>query len=68
MLLVQLYVPTEVSRDIIHQIGQLNLVQFRDLNAKVNEFQRTFVKELRKLDNIERQYTFFKAQLDRKGI
>ena len=68
MLLVQLYVPTEVSRDIIHQIGQLTLVQFRDLNAKVNEFQRTFVKELRKLDNIERQYTFFKAQLDRKGI
>ncbi|KAK7681031.1 hypothetical protein QCA50_015868 [Cerrena zonata] len=34
MSLVQLYVPAEVSRDIIYEIGQLNLIQFRDLNSK----------------------------------
>lgn len=68
MSLVQLYVPTEVSRDVMHQIGSLSLIQFRDLNSKVNEFQRAFVKELRKLDNIERQYNFFKKELDKKNI
>lgn len=68
MSLVQLYVPTEVSRDIIHEIGKLNLVEFRDLNKDVNEFQRAFVQELRKLDNIERQYAYFKTELDKKGI
>ncbi|KAF7580162.1 putative V-type proton ATPase subunit vacuolar isoform [Clavispora lusitaniae] len=68
MSLVQLYVPTEVARDVIHKVGSLNLVQFRDLNKGVNEFQRAFVQELRKLDNVERQYTYLKAELDKRGI
>ncbi|KAK6199388.1 V0 domain of vacuolar H+ATPase [Scheffersomyces amazonensis] len=68
MSLVQLYAPTEVSRDIIYRIGQLNLIQFRDLNSKVNEFQRSFVKELRRLDNVERQFRFLKHELDQREI
>lgn len=68
MSLVQLYVPTEVSRDVIHQIGELDLVEFRDLNKNVSDFQRAFVQELRKLDNIERQYAYFKSELDKRGI
>lgn len=68
MSLVQLYIPTEVARDVIHKIGSLDLVQFRDLNKGVNEFQRAFVQELRKLDNIERQYTYFKSELDKREI
>lgn len=68
MSLVQLYVPTEVSRAIVYEVGKLNLIQFRDLNYKVNEFQRSFVKELRRLDEIERQYNFFKKELDQRNI
>lgn len=68
MSLVQLYVPTDVSRDVIHEIGKLDLIEFRDLNKNVSEFQRAFVQELRKLDNIERQYAYLKAGLDKKGI
>lgn len=68
MSLVQLYVPAEASRDVIHQIGELNLVEFRDLNLKVSEFQRAFVLELRKLDSIERQYRYLKKELDRREI
>lgn len=68
MSLVQLYVPAEVSRDIIYEIGQLNLIQFRDLNSKVSDFQRSFVQELRRLDNIERQFVFFKNELDEREI
>ncbi|KAK6463647.1 V0 domain of vacuolar H+ATPase [Scheffersomyces coipomensis] len=68
MSLIQLFAPNEVARSIIYRIGQLNLIQFRDLNSKVNEFQRSFVKELRRLDNVERQFNFFKKELDERGI
>ncbi|EGV61430.1 V0/A0 complex, 116-kDa subunit of ATPase [Yamadazyma tenuis ATCC 10573] len=68
MSLVQLYLPTEISRELIYDIGKLNLVQFRDLNSKVSDFQRAFVNELRKLDNVERQFIFFKEELDKKSI
>lgn len=68
MSLVQLYLPTEISRELVYDIGKLNMIQFRDLNGKVNEFQRSFVNELRKLDNLERQFIFFKSELDKKSI
>lgn len=68
MSLVQLYLPTEISRELMYDIGKLNLVQFRDLNSKVSDFQRAFVNELRKLDNLERQYIFFKEELNKKNI
>lgn len=68
MALVEVYVPSEESRHILHEIGNLGLMQFKDLNSGVNEFQRAFVQELRTLDNIERQYTFLKSALDKKGI
>lgn len=66
--MVQMYIPTEVAREVIYSVGELSLVQFIDLNSKVNEFQRSFVKELRRLDNIERQYTYFKTELDKRHI
>ena len=46
MALVQFYIPQEISRDSAYTLGQLGLVQFRDLNSKVRAFQRTFVNEL----------------------
>lgn len=68
MSLVQLCVPTEASRDVLYKVGELNLIEFRDLNFKVSEFQRAFTLELRKLDSIERQYTYLKDELKLRGI
>ncbi|GMM33725.1 H(+)-transporting V0 sector ATPase subunit A [Saccharomycopsis crataegensis] len=64
MSLIQLFIPLETARETMYTLGSLGLVQFRDLNKKVNSFQRSFVKEIRRLDEIERQYRFFRTQLD----
>lgn len=68
MQMVQLYIPAEIGRETIFSLGRLGLVEFRDLNTKVNEFQRSFVNEIRRLDNVERQYRYLKSVMDARGI
>lgn len=68
MSMIQLYIPTEIARPSIYSLGSLGLVEFRDLNKNVNEFQRSFVEEIRKLDNVERQYRFLIKLMEEHDI
>lgn len=68
MSLIQLYVPTESARDVVYRLGLLGLIHLRDLNSSVSAFQRDFVLELRVLDNILRQFAFFKEQCSLRDI
>ncbi|VEU21548.1 DEKNAAC102205 [Brettanomyces naardenensis] len=68
MSMIQLYIPAEIGRETLYSLGSLGLVEFRDLNKKVNEFQRSFVNEIRRLDNVERQYRLLKSAMDKRGI
>ncbi|KAG0747394.1 hypothetical protein G6F57_003060 [Rhizopus arrhizus] len=68
MSLIQLYIPAEVAQPCVAELGELGKVQFRDLNPDVNAFQRSFVSEIRRLDEMERQCRFFQAQLQKSDI
>ncbi|KAI8811298.1 ATPase V0/A0 complex [Cladochytrium replicatum] len=65
---VQLYVPLEISHATVAELGHLELVHFRDLNPSVNPFQRAYVDEIRRLDELERGLRYLQNQLDRATV
>ena len=46
MALCQLFLQSEAAYACVSELGELGLVQFRDLNPGVNAFQRKFVNEV----------------------
>lgn len=59
MSLCQMFIQSESAYDSINELGELGLVQFRDLNPNVNAFQRKFVNELRRCDEMETKLSKF---------
>ncbi|KAF9481649.1 V0/A0 complex, 116-kDa subunit of ATPase [Pholiota conissans] len=66
MDLVQIFVPTEIAHDTIAGLGELGNVQFIDLNPAVNPFQRSFVGEIRRIEDMDRRLRFFNAQISKE--
>uniref|UniRef100_A0AAY5KHQ4 V-type proton ATPase subunit a n=1 Tax=Esox lucius TaxID=8010 RepID=A0AAY5KHQ4_ESOLU len=54
MCLVQLFFQTESAHNCIDELGHLGLVQFKDLHPGTADFQRRFVKEVKKCEEMER--------------
>ncbi|KAI0062022.1 ATPase V0/A0 complex subunit [Artomyces pyxidatus] len=66
MSLVQLFVPAEVAHDTVAELGELGNVQFKDLNPDVNQFQRSFIGEIRRVDEMARRVRFFSSQIEKE--
>ncbi|ELR46720.1 V-type proton ATPase 116 kDa subunit a isoform 3 [Bos mutus] len=55
--LVQLFLPTAAAYTCVSQLGELGLVEFRDLNASVSAFQRRFVVDVRRCEELEKTFS-----------
>nr|XP_026689897.1 V-type proton ATPase 116 kDa subunit a-like isoform X1 [Ciona intestinalis] len=68
MCLAQLYLQSEAAFACVSELGELGLAQFRDLNPNVNAFQRKFVNEVRRCDEMERKLRFLERELKKDKI
>uniref|UniRef100_A0A8R1I515 V-type proton ATPase subunit a n=1 Tax=Caenorhabditis japonica TaxID=281687 RepID=A0A8R1I515_CAEJA len=68
MRFCQLIVEKDAAFNIVAEIGKQPYVQFKDLNPNVNNFQRTFVKDIRRFDEMERKLRFLENQIVKDQI
>lgn len=68
MTLCQLFLQSEAAYACVSELGELGLVQFRDLNPDVNVFQRKFVNEVRRCDEMERKLRYLEKEIKKDGI
>ncbi|KAF2321876.1 hypothetical protein GH714_003305 [Hevea brasiliensis] len=68
MSFVQLIIPAESAHRAISYLGELGLLQFRDLNADKSPFQRTFVNQVKRCGEMSRKLRFFKDQINKAGL
>ncbi|XP_075489997.1 V-type proton ATPase subunit a1-like isoform X1 [Primulina tabacum] len=68
MTYVQLIIPVESAHRAISYLGQLGLLQFRDLNDDRSPFQRTFVIQVKRCAEMSRKLRFFKDQIHKAGL
>ncbi|CBI16252.3 hypothetical protein VitviT2T_008024 [Vitis vinifera] len=68
MTFVQLIIPVESAHRAVSYLGELGLLQFRDLNADKSPFQRTFVNQVKRCGEMARKLRFFKDQVSKAGL
>lgn len=66
MTLCQIYFQSEAAYSCIAQLGELGIVQFRDLNPSVNAFQRKFVNEVRRCEEMERKLRYLETEIQKE--
>ncbi|XP_064617786.1 V-type proton ATPase 116 kDa subunit a 1-like [Liolophura sinensis] len=68
MALCQLFLQSEAAYACVSELGELGLVQFRDLNPNVSAFQRKFVAEVRRCEEMERKLRYVEREMKKDGI
>lgn len=68
MSLCQLFIQPEAAYSSVAELGEAGSVQFRDLNVEVNSFQRKFVNEVRRCDELERKLRYIEAELNKENL
>ncbi|XP_036329535.1 V-type proton ATPase 116 kDa subunit a1-like [Rhagoletis pomonella] len=68
MALCQMFIQPEAAYSSLAELGESGCVQFRDLNAQVSAFQRKFVSEVRRCDELERKIRYIENELRKDDI
>ncbi|XP_076636897.1 V-type ATPase subunit a family protein Vha100-2 [Colletes latitarsis] len=68
MALCQMFIQPESAYLSVSELGETGTVQFRDLNSDVNYFQRKFVNEVRRCDEMERKLRYIEAEVRKDEV
>lgn len=68
MTLAQLFLQSDSAYACVRELGELGMVQFRDLNPDVSAFQRKYVNEVKRCDEVERRLRFLMNELQKSKI
>ncbi|CAI4231127.1 unnamed protein product [Auanema sp. JU1783] len=68
MCLAQLFLQSEAAYQCVAELGELGLVQFRDLNSEASAFQRKFVSDVRRCDEMERKLRYLEREIKKDQI
>ncbi|KAM9446196.1 V-type proton ATPase 116 kDa subunit a isoform 1-T1 [Clarias gariepinus] len=66
--LAQLFLQSGSAYECLSELGELGLVEFRDLNPNVNSFQRKFVNEIKRSEEMERILGYLLREIKRADI
>ena len=64
----QLILQSEAAYNCVNELGELGLVQFVDLNPDVSGFQRKFVNEVKRCEEMERKLRYLQREAMRDDI
>ncbi|XP_058814156.1 V-type proton ATPase 116 kDa subunit a 1-like [Topomyia yanbarensis] len=68
MALCQMFIQPEAAYTSVSELGETGAVQFRDLNVTINAFQRKFVNEVRRCDEMERKLRYVEAEVKKDNV
>ncbi|CAO1942168.1 unnamed protein product [Urochloa humidicola] len=68
MCFVQLIIPAESARVAVTYLGELGLLQFKDLNEDKSPFQRIFVNQVKRCAEMSRKLRFVSDQINKAGV
>lgn len=61
-------IPAEAAHDTISALGDLGLLQFKDLASEKSAFQRTFASEIKRCDEMARQLRYLSEEVDKANL
>ncbi|KAG1677026.1 hypothetical protein FOA52_001195 [Chlamydomonas sp. UWO 241] len=68
MQLVQLMIPSEAAHDTVAALGDIGMLQFRDLNPEKSAFQRTYATQVKRCDEMARKLRYLGEQVHKANM
>nr|GFA45214.1 V-type proton ATPase subunit a2-like [Tanacetum cinerariifolium] len=68
MHLVQIIIPIDSAHFTASYLGDIGLIQFKDLNADKSPFQRTYAGQIKRCGEMARKLRYFKDQMSKAGL
>uniref|UniRef100_A0A1I7T9E3 V-type proton ATPase subunit a n=1 Tax=Caenorhabditis tropicalis TaxID=1561998 RepID=A0A1I7T9E3_9PELO len=68
MKLCQIFFQSESAYQCVAELGELGMAQFIDLNEEQNSYQRKFVNEVRRCEEMERKLNFVEEEITKDEV